>query len=203
MKIAEHTFLITVMLPDRVGILRDVTGVVFKHGGNLTDLRQMVIGGVFSLSCVAEFTDAEKPEAGVLRETILAQLPESDVIVAVMPCAADSFSEPAVEGERYVASISGPDRPGRVYTIAKIFAASGVNVEDWRHDLSDINRALTIGIVRVPTGCDVAKLQKELADKLSPFDLATSLRHENIFRATNEVGPISALLESQKDRPNA
>lgn len=191
------------MLPDRVGILRDVTGVVFQQGGNLTDLRQMVIGGVFSLSCVAEFNASDVPESDVLREVILAQLPEIDAIVAVMPCAADSFTNPAVEGERYVASISGPDRPGRVYTIASIFASSGVNVEDWRHDLSDSSRALTIGIVRVPSGCDVAKLQKELADKLRPFNLATSLRHENIFRATNEVGPISALLESQKEKPNA
>ena len=39
----DKTFLITAMLPDRVGILRDITGVIFLQGGNLTDLRQTII----------------------------------------------------------------------------------------------------------------------------------------------------------------
>ena len=47
----------------------------------------------------------------------------------------------------------------------------------------------------VPPSCDVSALQRTLADTLGPTGLATSLRHENIFRATNEVGPISALLD--------
>ena len=79
---------------------------------------------------------------------------------------------------------------------AEIVAANGVNVEDWRHDLSNRDRALTIGIVTVPDACDVRRLQRELSDKLAPFGMAVSLRHENIFRATNEVGPIDALMKA-------
>ncbi|MBQ6102747.1 MAG: ACT domain-containing protein, partial [Kiritimatiellae bacterium] len=101
----------------------------------------------------------------------------------------------APAGERYVASVMGPDRPGRIHEIARIFADAGVNVEDWRHDFSDPERTLTVGIVTVPASCDVAALQKKLADTLGPTGLATSLRHENIFRATNEVGPIRNLLD--------
>ena len=56
-------------------------------------------------------------------------------------------------------------------------------------------RTLTVGIVTVPPDCDVAALQRSLADALGPTGLATSLRHENIFRATNEVGPIRNLLD--------
>ena len=188
------TFLITAMLPDRVGILRDITGVIFLQGGNLTDLRQTIIGGVFSLSCVAEFTGA--PDPGKLRAAIVADLPEKDAQISIMPCAAATFDAPSTAGERYVAAVSGPDRPGRVHAIAEIFAAHGVNVEDWRHDLSDRDRALTIGIVTVPPACDVRRLQRELSDKLAPFGMAASLRHENIFRATNEVGPIDALMKA-------
>lgn len=201
LKIADNTLLITAILPDRVGILRDVTGVIFQNGGNLTDLRQTIIGGVFSMSCVAEFANA--PDMGALRGAILAKLPERDAVVAVLPCAANSFDNPAVAGERYVASVSGPDRPGRVHMIADIFAASGVNVEDWRHDMSDRDRVLTIGIVRVPAGCDLPGLQAELREKLGQFGMAASLRHENIFRATNEVGPISALLDTTAGKETA
>lgn len=193
MKKTEKTFLVTAILPDRVGILRDVTGVIFLQGGNLTDLRQIIIGGVFSLSCVAQFEGTPNPAS--LRSAILADLPEKNAEISVMPCSSNSFDGPPVAGERYVAAVSGPDRPGRVHMIAEIFASHGVNVEDWRHDLSDSNRALTIGIVRVPAGCDVQRLQAELSGKLAAYGMAASLRHENIFRATNEVGPIDALIK--------
>ena len=105
----------------------------------------------------------------------------------------------APAGERYVASVMGPDRPGRIHEIARIFADAGVNVEDWRHDFSDPARTLTVGIVTVPPSCDVTALQKTLADTLGPTGLATSLRHENIFRATNEVGPIRNLLDPRTE----
>ena len=197
MKKTEKTFLITAILPDRVGILRDVTGVVFLQGGNLTDLRQIIIGGVFSLSCVAQFEGT--PDPVKIRSAILADLPEKHAEVSVIPCSANSFDASPVVGERYVAAVSGPDRPGRVHMIAEIFASHGVNVEDWRHDLSDSNRALTIGMVRVPAGCDVQHPQSELSQTQAAYGMVASLRHENIFRATNEVGPIDALIKKNDE----
>ena len=204
-------FLVTVALPDRVGILRDVTGALFALGANFTDLRQTVVGGIFTLSAVAEFEAPADP--GALVAAVRAALPEKDACVDVRPCAprpapaaagaraslsigrVSSSAGAAAAGERYVASVMGPDRPGRIHEIARIFADAGVNVEDWRHDFADPARTLTIGIVTVPPSCDVAVLQRTLADTLGPTGLATSLRHENIFRATNEVGPIRTLLD--------
>ena len=202
-------FLVTTALPDRVGILRDVTGALFARGANFTDLRQTVIGGVFTLSAIAEFEAPADPDS--LVAAVRAALPERDACVDVRPCApvarraSDGTGRSALSitrlssgaapaGERYVASVMGPDRPGRIHEIARIFADAGVNVEDWRHDFSDPERTLTIGIVTVPPSCDVPALQRTLAEALGPTGLATSLRHENIFRATNEVGPIRTLL---------
>lgn len=207
-------FLVTVALPDRVGILRDVTGALFALGANFTDLRQTVVGGIFTLSAIAEFEAPADPAA--LAAAVRAALPERDACVDVRPCAAAARRAPdgagraslsisrasgaaAPAGERYVASVMGPDRPGRIHEIARIFADAGVNVEDWRHDFSDPARTLTVGIVTVPPSCDVTALQKTLADTLGPTGLATSLRHENIFRATNEVGPIRNLLDPRTE----
>ena len=177
-------FLVTTALPDRVGILRDVTGALFARGANFTDLRQTVIGGVFTLSAIAEFEAPADPDS--LVAAVRAALPERDACVDVRPCApvarraSDGTGRSALSitrlssgaapaGERYVASVMGPDRPGRIHEIARIFADAGVNVEDWRHDFSDPERTLTIGIVTVPPSCDVPG-------------------------ATNEVGPIRTLL---------
>ena len=194
-------FLVTTALPDRVGILRDVTGALYALGANFTDLRQTVVGGIFTLSAIAEFEAPADPAA--LAAAVRAALPEKDACVDVRPCAApashvamriERTSAPHAAGERYVVSVTGPDSPGRIHRIAKVFAAHGANVEDWRHDLSDPTRTLTIGVVTIPPAADLAALRAALDAELAPLGLSTSLLHENIFRATNEVGPISVLL---------
>ena len=195
-------FLVTTALPDRVGILRDVTGALFALGANFTDLRQTVVGGIFTLSAIAEFEAPADPAA--LASAVRAALPEKDACVDVRACAApaahvamriERTSPPRPgAGGRYVVSVTGPDSPGRIHRIAKVFAAHGANVEDWRHDLSDPVRTLTIGVVTIPPAADLAALRAALDAELAPLGLSTSLLHENIFRATNEVGPISALL---------
>lgn len=195
----DRCLLVTVIADDRVGVIRDVSGALFKCGGNLVDLRQMVIGGVFTLHCVTEFENGADPAE--IRATVRAALgdPRAEVAVRPLPKAVVS----AAGGERYVAAASGPDRPGRVNRITTVLARHHVNVEDWRHDLSDpAGRALTIGVVTVPAGCDVAAVARDLREALAPEGVATSLRHENIFRATNEVGPIDELL-NRREAPHA
>lgn len=192
MKLSENMVLVTVVLPDRIGILRDVTGVIFQHDGNLTDLRQNIIGGLFSLNCVVKFKTPCSLQD--LQREILTAIDGTHAHVAVTPCALTTANQPPVLGERHVAAVTGSDRPGWVYLIAKIFAEHSVNVEDWRHDLSDPARTLTFGSIRVPPGCDVQLLQKTLCAEMARHGMTASLRHENIFRATNEVGPIDALL---------
>lgn len=198
-------FLVTTALPDRIGILRDVTGALFARGANFTDLRQTVVGGIFTLSAIAEF---EKPaDPADLAAAVRDALPEKDACVDVRPCVAPAShvamrierTSPRAAGggaaERYVVSVTGPDSPGRIHRIAKVFAAHGANVEDWRHDLSDPARTLTIGVVTIPASADLAALRAALDAELVPLGLSTSLLHENIFRATNEVGPIRTLLD--------
>ncbi|MGI6495128.1 MAG: glycine cleavage system protein R [Kiritimatiellia bacterium] len=188
-------YLVTTVLADRVGIIRDVSGALFALGANLTDVRQAVIGGMFVLNAIAEF---EAPrDAGEIRAKVSEALAGASPAagISVLPCgpAVAQSGARTVDGDRYVASFSGPDRPGRIHAIAEIFARHGANVEDWRHDLSDPARTLTIGVVTLAAGSDPLALQDELRDAFAPLGLATSLLHENIFRATNEVGPIVQL----------
>ena len=191
---ANPRFLVTVALPDRVGILRDATGALFARGANFTDLRQSVVGGVFTLLAVAEFpgvAPGAEPDPALLAAALRCAIPERDVCIDVRLCPPPAT---APAGERYVAAFTGPDCPGRIHRIAKVFADRGVNVEDWRHDMTDPERTLTIGVVTLPACCDPAEVRAALEESLAPLRLAVSLLHENIFRATNEVGPIAELL---------
>ena len=185
MNATANRLLVTAVLPDRVGILRDLTGALFSLGANLTDARQAVVGGVFVFNAIAELP-SPAPTPDSLAAALRAALPEGDAAALdVRPCAA--HDAPPAAGGRFVVSVVGPDAPGRIHRIAKVVAAAGANVEDWRHDLSDPARTLTIGVLSVPPACDPAALRDALAAALAPDGLAVSLVHENLFRATNEV----------------
>ena len=185
-------YLVTVVTDDRVGIIRDVTRVLFNCGANITDLGQNVWRGVFTLHCVAEF-NGDGEGAFIALSQAFENDPSAEIGFRELR---DSVSSPhrAKKGGHYVAAISGPDRPGRICLVTTVLAKHGANVEDWRHDLSDRGNALTIGLVSLPHKADVAAIAAELKEALAPQGLAVSLRHENIFRATNEVGPIESLL---------
>ena len=193
MKETSKNFLITVILKDRVGILRDITDVIYRSGGNLTDVRQNVMAGQFVLNCLVEFEQETKQLDFKL--ALMNSLPENSAQFVATPISATAAKRTKQsQGGRYVAAVSGPDKPGRVYKIADFFAARGVNVEDWKHDFSNPPNALTIGIVTIPPTADLAKMQSELSAAMTTDGLKASLTHENIFRATNEVGPISSLV---------
>lgn len=195
----SYSYLVATILADRVGILRDVTGALLKAGANLTDLRQNVIGGQFVLFAIADFEKPQQTEE--LAKLVRDALPEKGDALNVRVSQRPTHELPHDEQEdnrknRYVAAVIGPDSPGRIYRIAEIFARHNVNVEDWRHDFSVPERTLTIGVVTIPPTCECARLRAELQECFREEGLAVSLLHENIFRATNEVGPIAQLLRS-------
>lgn len=179
------TYLVSVITEDRIGIIRDVTGALKKAGANLIDLRQNVIRGVFTLHCVAEFAKEWNPGPEPLIADETAQISVREMR---NPHGPSSFA-----GEHYVIAVVGKDKPGRINLITTVIAKYNANVVDWRHDLSDATRPLTIGMVTIPPKTDVRALDEELRKALAPHNLTVSLRHENIFRAINDVCPIDAL----------
>jgi Glycine cleavage system regulatory protein len=193
MKTTSKNYLITAILKDRVGILRDITDVIYRVGGNLTDVRQNIMAGQFVLNCLVEF--GQEVDGLEFKLSLMHSVPENTAYFVVTPISTAAIKRAKQpQGGRYVAAISGADKPGRVHKIADFFAARGVNVEDWKHDFSSPPNALTIGIVTIPPTADLSKMQTELTAAMSADGLKASLTHENIFRATNEVGPISSLI---------
>ena len=194
---SPETFSITVVVADRVGVLRDVAKTVFVLGGNLVDLRQAVVCGCFTLTCIAQFEEAPDGAEGVAAALrgALVSAGDANPGAHVHPYDLKPAAAPA-GGERYVFAVDGVDRPGRVYRIAQIFAEHGVNVEDWSHVLQeDAVNAFNSGTVTVPAGVDTAALQREFTRRMAECGYKAALLHENIFRATNGIGPIHSLLD--------
>ncbi len=179
---------ISVLLPDRIGLLRDITGVLFRAGGNVNAVRETLLDGFFSLICTVTFEVAVDPVAFKveLMKTLGAEAevsahPFTENPLPVLP-----------QGARFIAVTHGPDKPGTIFGISKFFAEHGINITDW--SLSEEDGHITyVASVLLPQETDFRKLQNDFRSQMTQLGLAANLCHENIFRATGEIGPIKSL----------
>ena len=187
-KYSRH--IVAVLLPDRVGALRDVTAVIVKLNGNIAGMRQSVVDGFFSLIFTSEHP------AGVTSEEICkALVAQLEPAAGVMVQHYASRPAPALAaGARYVAMTRGPDRPGTIHAISSFFVEHGINIEDWQAEAEEAVVVYTAQIV-LPATADFQGIQEAFRTRMTARGLSATICHENIFRATNEVGPIKGLLE--------
>jgi len=184
-----NRFITSVFLKDRVGILRDITQAVFLLEGNIGSIRQTVVEGFFTLAFRSEHPD--KVSEADLRSKIGAALGPLAVVTVV---ACPEVIEPVVaSGSRFVVTTRGEDKPGTIYAITSFLVDHGINIEHWMVE-EDAGQTVYIAQVIIPDTIDFPKIQAAFRDAMAQRGLSALLCHENIFRATNEIGPIKALL---------
>jgi glycine cleavage system transcriptional repressor len=193
---ASNHYVISVLLPDRVAILRDISSAVDDVGGNISGISQTVVNGYFSLTLTADIP--ARMTADTIRAAIICRFPDDPISVVVEPYAATRPAAEAPQGAHYVVTASGPDHGGILKTITAFLAERNINVEDWTVELGD--KAVThVGDVTVPADLDLRQLQEAFRETLSRIGLDGGMQHENIFRATSEIGPIESLLGDADD----
>ena len=148
----------TIIGPDRTGLVESVARVVADHGGNWLESRMCRLGGEFAGILRIELP-AEK------RAPLLAALQKiSGLNVSVQSGAAASNAKP---GRQTKLEIVGSDRPGIVRDITSALARAGVNVEEFSSEcvsapMSGETLFKAAARLQLPDGCNVAALKKEL-----------------------------------------
>jgi predicted amino acid-binding ACT domain protein len=186
---ATNRFIVSVLLPDRVGALRDVTAAIVKLDGNIGGIRQNVVEGFFTLVFCAEHPAPIVAEA--IRAELVARL-EADAAVHVRPCQGLRAAA-RLAGGCYVAMTRGEDRPGTIHAISAFFVEYGINIEDWQVELDGADVIYTAQIM-IPAAADFRVIQESFRARMQARGLTGTICHENIIRATNEIGPIKELL---------
>jgi glycine cleavage system regulatory protein len=151
---------LTLIGPDRPGLVQAVAGIVAAHGGNWLESRMTHLAGKF---------------AGILR----AELPPERADAALKALAAlegqglKIVAETVTRSERpslertMDLELLGLDRPGIVREIAQVLADGGVNVEDLTTNRTSAPMSGEIlfearAHVHVPASVDLAKLRASL-----------------------------------------
>ena len=122
----QREFVVWVMGADRPGIVAAVSRVLYDMGCNLEDCSMTVLSRHFAMVTLAQGPD--DLDAPTL-EAALREAPScGDLTVAVRD--AGEGASVVAEGEPYIVSVYGADRPGIVYGISSVLAEAGVNITD-------------------------------------------------------------------------
>lgn len=184
-------FIIAVMAKDRPGIIAAITQSVFELGGNVTELSQTVMAGYFTL--ILRATLPAGTDAGIIKQRLEGDWPQLALAVCVRRYDPQPLFAPEPETSPYFVTIQGADRPGLIARITNFLAARQINIEDL-YTRSE-GEAITLILQIRPCQAKAAEqLRTDLEKFGSELGIAIHLLHQDILRATSEVGAIRRLV---------
>jgi glycine cleavage system transcriptional repressor len=166
---------ITVIGPDRTGIVADVAEALAGVGANLTDSTMTRLRGHFTMTLICTGPTADDVEKALE--------PLTDVVTAVRPVepeADPAAADLATDPEPWVVSAYGADRLGIVAAVTRVVAGAGGNLTDLSTRLAGTLYVL-IAEVDLPVGAS-DELAELLAVAAAELGVEVTLR-----RAETEI----------------
>ena len=149
----------TIISPDRTGLVEAVARAVADHGGNWLESRMCRLGGEFAGILRIELPADQKP--ALLAS--LQKLQASGLQIVIR----DDAPAPAATGKQTKLEIVCADRPGIVREISIALARAGVNVEEFSSEVSSAPMSgetlfKASARLQLPAHCDLVTLQKDM-----------------------------------------
>ena len=150
----------TIISPDRTGVVESIARVVAEHGGNWLESRMCRLGGEFA--GILRIEIASEKKTALL--DALQQLQANGLQIVVRT---DQLATTPATGRQTTLEIVGSDRPGIVREITAALARAGVNVEEFTSEVSSAPMSgetlfKASARLHLPTQCDLAALKKDL-----------------------------------------
>jgi glycine cleavage system transcriptional repressor len=159
---------VTVIGPDRPGIIADVTGALAAVGVNLEDSTMTLLRGHFAMTLIC----AGQTPAGEVEQALAAAM---DPSLAVTVRAVPDELGPQPIGSTYLVTVHGADRLGIVARLTGTIAAAGGNITDLTTRLTGELYVL-LAEVDLPPAADVPALRTALAAASRELGVEATLR---------------------------
>lgn len=117
----QTTLVMTVIGPDRTGLVESVARLIAEHGGNWLESRMCRLGGEFAGIVRVAVPTAQRQEL----EAALGKLSGLTIVVH-----GDEPVQNAAQTVLVALEVVGQDRPGIVREITRALSAQGINVEE-------------------------------------------------------------------------
>lgn len=170
----QTPLVMTIIGPDRTGLVEAVARAVAGHGGNWLESRMCRLGGEF-----AGILRIEVPEEK--KTALLDALKKISGLNITIHSGETKIS--TANARETKMEIIGQDRPGIVHEISAALARAGVNVEEFSSEvtsgaMSGETLFKASARLQVPKNCDVAALKKEV-EKIAA-DLLVDVSFETV-----------------------
>lgn len=159
-KAMQLSLVMTMIGPDRPGLVEAVAAIVTEHGGNWLESRMSRLGGHFAGILRVEFP-AQKEDAIV---RALQNLESTGLSVVI-----HLDRQKLTPSEQPLSSLEivGHDRPGIVREISRVLAGHSVNVEDLNTERASAAMSGEMlfkakAKLKIPASCDVNGLRQAL-----------------------------------------
>ena len=150
----------TVIGPDRTGLVETIAGLVTEHGGNWLESRMSRLGGHFAGILRVEVPSEQEPSI----VAALKKLESRGLTIVVHPDQPKALPQ---NDRLSVLEIVGQDRPGIVRQISHALANFGVNVEELHTEcasaaMSGETLFKARATLSIPESCDIAQIRQDL-----------------------------------------
>ncbi len=172
----QAPLVMTVISPDRPGLVDEIASLVSQNGGNWLESRMCHLGGQFA--GILRVVIADENRASL--KASLERLSDKGLEIVIHEDSEDTGSDCI---EVVAIEILGQDRPGIVSQIANAFAKRNVNVEELSTEcrsapMSGEQLFEAKARVCIPLNCDIMDLQQEL--ETIAADLMVEISFESV-----------------------
>lgn len=155
------SLVVTVVGPDRPGLVGQISDVIRQNGGNWLESRMSHLADQF-----AGILHVDVPADGVAGLAAALEQLESEGLQVVVRSDLPP-AESAAAGGLWVLNVVGNDRPGIVREVTQLLASHEVNVEEFSTECSDAPHSggrvfKAVATIRIPEGLSPELLQGEM-----------------------------------------
>ncbi len=168
------SLVMTVIGPDRPGLVGQLSSVITDHGGNWLESRMAHLGGQFAGILRVELPADQQQK---LLASLQALAPQGLTIHSHV----DAPVPAAAAGTVAVVEVVGHDRPGIVRQISQVLAQHRVNVEELITNCESAAMSAELlfratATVRLPESCGLAELREALEQIASDLMVDVSIQ---------------------------
>ncbi len=173
---------------DCPGIVAVISQLFGELECNIEAMSQTILLGEFAAIFVVSAPDGQRLEGVRKRLSEGLASASMDLSVLVRPAIEGQWGE-GLACEPFVATMDGPDRPGLIGAISRIFARHSVNIENLKAilDQNGSGHALFVFEIMIPKDVDLGRLRRELNCEAQNLNLRVSVQHRDIFEAVHRV----------------
>lgn len=122
-----HYFSLTLIGQDRIGIVAQVTEILFRRGCNIADSSCTLLGGQFAMILIISHPDIDSMAGfGNAFEPLEAE----GLAVSLRPLPPGGEQPPCLPGTLCLISVYGCDKPGIVYPVVRELGDHQINITD-------------------------------------------------------------------------